>query len=59
VVLDGTKTLLCQLCVGCLLELEMILCKDVTGNNGTNGKVDKNNTLMLNFPKLKPQTPTS
>jgi len=47
------------------------ICKDVTGNNCTNGKVNKNGALMLNFPKLKlqtlhpkpssfgPQTPTS
>jgi len=31
-------------------------CEDGTGNNGTNGEVDKNVTLMLNFSKLKPQT---
>jgi len=62
VVLDGTKTLLCQLCMErlCLLKPTMILdkngaCKNGTGNNnGTNGKVGKNGTLMLNFSKLKP-----
>jgi len=32
------------------------VCKDVTDNNGTKGKVGKNGTLVLNFPKLKPQT---
>jgi len=65
VVLDGTKTLLCQLCVKivCLLQPKIILgktgaCKNGTGNNDTNGKVGKNGTLMLNFFKLKPQTPT-
>jgi len=31
-------------------------CKNGTGNNGTNRKVGKNGILMLNFPKLKPQT---
>jgi len=30
-----------------------------TGNNGTNGKVCKNGTLMLNFLKSPPKTPTS
>jgi len=62
-VLDGTKTLLCQLFVGrvCLLKPTIILgksgaCKNDTGNNGTNRKVNKNGTLMLNFSKLKPQT---
>jgi len=65
VVLDGTKTLLCQLFVGrvCLMKPTIILgktgtCKNGTGNNGTKGKVGKNGTLMLNFSKLKPQTPT-
>jgi len=29
-------------------------CKNGTGNNGTNGKVNKNEALMLNFSKLKP-----
>jgi len=31
-------------------------CKNGAGNNGTNGKVSKNGTLMLIFSKLKPQT---
>jgi len=40
------------------------VCKDVAGINGTNGKVGKNGTLMLNLSKLStptlgPQTPTS
>jgi len=30
-----------------------------TGKNGTDGKVEKNGTLMLNFSKLKPQTPNN
>jgi len=56
VVLDGTKTLLCQFCVGrvCLLKTTIILgktgaCKNGTGTNDTNGKVGKNGILMLNF----------
>jgi len=46
-VLDGTKTLLCQPCVGkiCLLKTRMILGKNWTGNNGTNGKLDKIGTF--------------
>jgi len=57
-VLDGTKTLRCQLCVGrvCLLKPRMILGKNGTGNSGANEKVGQNGTLMLNFSKLKPQT---
>jgi len=31
--------------------ITQILGKADTGNNGTNGKVDKTGTLMLNFPK--------
>jgi len=31
--------------------LYVILSKNGTGNYGTNGKVGKNGTLMLNFPK--------
>jgi len=39
----------------------MILGKNSTGNNGTSGKVGKNVTLALYFPKpptLKPQNQT-
>jgi len=32
------------------------VCKYVAGINGTNGKVGKNGTLMLNLSKLIPQT---
>jgi len=58
VVLDGTKTLLCQLCVGrvCLLKHTIILGKTGACKNGTNGKLGRNGTLMLYFSKLKPQT---
>jgi len=51
--LGGIKIQLCQLCVGrvCLLKPRMILGKNGTGNNGTNGEVGKTGTLMLNFPK--------
>jgi len=46
-VLDGTKTLLCQPCVGriCLFKARMILGKNWTDNNGTNGKLDKIDTF--------------
>jgi len=43
-VLDGTKTLLCQLFVGrvCLKHTIILgkagACKNGTGNNGTNGR---------------------
>jgi len=62
-VLNGTKTLFCQLRLRRvrLLKPTIILgktgaCKNGTGNNGTNGKLGRNGTLMLNFSKLKPQT---
>jgi len=50
--MDGTKTLLCQLCVGCLLTPRMIVCKngackDRTCNNDTNGKVGKNGSFSI------------
>jgi len=35
-----------------------ILCKNGTGDKGTNGKAVKNGTLILNFPKLQTQIPT-
>jgi len=35
----------------------MILGKNGTGNNGTNEKVGKNGTQMLNYFKPLPQTP--
>jgi len=51
VVLEGTKTLLCQLCVGrvCLFKPTIILgktgaLKNGIGNNDTNGKIGKNGT---------------
>jgi len=41
----------------CFMLLCMILGKSGTGKNGTNGKVGKNGTLVLNFPKPSTRNP--
>jgi len=56
--LDGTRALLCQLCVGtvCLLKPRMVLSKNDACKNDKNREVGKSGTLVLNFLKLKPET---